>query len=83
VGPDVLQLVDEGEPKKNELGWVLMAHLMAIILATLEADIRRILVEGQSGKIVQETPSPKITQAKLNETLSSNSIKRKKEQRMS
>jgi hypothetical protein len=33
-------------------------------LATREAEIRRIVAQGQSGKIVQETPISKITRAK-------------------
>jgi hypothetical protein len=37
---------------------------MPAILATWEAEIRRVMVQGQSGQIVHETPSPKITMAK-------------------
>jgi hypothetical protein len=37
---------------------------MPLILAALEAEIRRITVHGQPGEIVLETPSPKkITRA--------------------
>jgi hypothetical protein len=38
--------------------------LTPIILATLEAKIRKIKVQGQSGQIVQETPISKITTTK-------------------
>jgi hypothetical protein len=37
-------------------GWELVDH---IILATWEAEIRKIVVQGQPQKIVQETQSPK------------------------
>jgi hypothetical protein len=40
--------------------------LTLAILATWEAEIRRIMVRGQPGQIVHETPSPKITRAKWN-----------------
>jgi hypothetical protein len=33
---------------------------MSIILATWEAEIRRITAPGQPGKIVHETPSPHL-----------------------
>jgi hypothetical protein len=33
-------------------------------LTTWEAEIRRLLVQAQPGKIVCKTPSPKITRAK-------------------
>jgi hypothetical protein len=39
-------------------------RLMPIILATWEAEIRRLLVEGHSRQIVCETPIFKITRAK-------------------
>jgi hypothetical protein len=32
---------------------------MTLILATVEAEIRRIMVQGQPGEIVCETPFPK------------------------
>jgi hypothetical protein len=32
---------------------------MPVILATWEAEIRRIMVQGQSGKIAYKTSSPK------------------------
>jgi hypothetical protein len=35
----------------------------AVILATWETDIRNIMVHGQCGQIVCETPIPKITRA--------------------
>jgi hypothetical protein len=38
--------------------------LMSVILATWEAEIRRIVVQGQPEKIVCETPISKITRAK-------------------
>jgi hypothetical protein len=37
---------------------------MPVILVTCEAEIRRIVVLGQSRQIVSETPSSKITRAK-------------------
>jgi hypothetical protein len=35
-----------------------------LILATWEADIRRIMVQGQPRQMVQETPSPKYPELK-------------------
>jgi hypothetical protein len=32
---------------------------MLIILGTWEVEIRKMMAQGQPGKIVQETPSPK------------------------
>jgi hypothetical protein len=40
--------------------------LMLVILATWEVDIQRIVVQGQPGHIVHETPSPKIKQPEQN-----------------
>jgi hypothetical protein len=37
---------------------------MTIILATWEVEIRKIMVQGQPGQILQETPISKITRAK-------------------
>jgi hypothetical protein len=37
---------------------------MPVILATWEAEIRRIMVQDQSGQTVKETPISKITRAK-------------------
>jgi hypothetical protein len=37
---------------------------MLVILATWEAEIRRIVAGGQPGEIVPKTPSPKITRKK-------------------
>jgi hypothetical protein len=41
---------------------------MPIIPATWEAEIRRILVQGQAGQIVCETPISKIARAKWTES---------------
>jgi hypothetical protein len=38
--------------------------LTLVILAIWEAEIRKIMVQGQPMEIVQEIPSPKITRAK-------------------
>jgi hypothetical protein len=38
---------------------------MPVILATWEAEIRRIAVPGQSGKIGGETSSPKYNQSEM------------------
>jgi hypothetical protein len=37
---------------------------MSVILATWEAEIRRIVARGKPGQIVHETPISKITRAK-------------------
>jgi hypothetical protein len=37
---------------------------MPVILATWEAEIRRIEVQGQTGQVFCKTTSPKITRAK-------------------
>jgi hypothetical protein len=41
-----------------------LKRTMLVILATWEAEIRRIVVQGQLGQIVLETPISKITRAK-------------------
>jgi hypothetical protein len=42
--------------KERKFSWVLVAHTF-VILATQEAEIRRIAVQSQSRQIVQETLS--------------------------
>jgi hypothetical protein len=41
--------------------WISAGHqwLVPIIIATWEAEIGRIMIQGESGQIAQETPSPK------------------------
>jgi hypothetical protein len=37
---------------------------MTVILATWEAEIEKMVVQGQSGQILSKTPNSKITRAK-------------------
>jgi hypothetical protein len=46
-------------PNVQSLWW-----LVPVILTTWEAEIRRIMIQGQHEEIVCETPSLKITRAK-------------------
>jgi hypothetical protein len=54
---------------------------MPVILATQEAEIRRIAVQSQPGQIVHKTPSQKNTSQKRAGELSSNPSTRKKKER--
>jgi hypothetical protein len=56
--------VSEGQDNKQQVGWkagVGQSYfwLTPIILATWEAEIKRIAVPSQPGEIVCKTPSPK------------------------
>jgi hypothetical protein len=53
----------ERERERDSYSQAEYKWLTPVILATWEAEIRRMVVQGQSGQIVHETPISKITRA--------------------